>query len=124
MTTIEDEEDEEAETFAVDLSGATNATISDSSGTGTITDPGETIGNTVPEISITDASASEGETLRFHVTLDQASTSTVTVDWATAGRLLQQKMWIMIGASGRLSPSAPDDTLKTIEVTTLQDEAE
>ena len=115
VTTIEDEENEVAETFTVELSGATNATISDVSGTGTIDNLVP-----VPALSISDARASEGETLRFTVTLNRTSTSTVTVDWATAGGSATEDV-DYTGASGRLS-FAPDDTSKTIEVTTLQDQ--
>ena len=78
VVTLEDDQNEVSETFTVVLSGASNATIRDGTGVGTID-------NKVPDpaISITDARAGEGEALRFHVTLNQASTSTVTVDWET-----------------------------------------
>ncbi len=115
VTTIEDEENEVAETFTVDLSSATNATITDASGTGTIdnTEPD-------PEISITDARASEGETLRFHVTLNRVSTSTVTVNWkTTAGTATEDSDY---DADNGTLTFNPTETSKTIEVTTIEDE--
>ncbi len=75
--------DENDETFSVTLSGATNATISDGSGTGTIVD-----NDNPPVLSIADASTGEGDSgtanLVLNVTLSAASGKAVTVDYATA----------------------------------------
>src|SRR5262249_23619733 len=72
---------EGAEWFSVKLSNAKTATIADSSGTVTIIDD-------EPLISITDWSASEGNSgtqqFKFTVSLSAASSETVTVDFATA----------------------------------------
>ena len=69
------------ETFSVNLSGATNATISDSSALGTITD------NDTSTITIAAASVTEGNSgtvnAAFNVTLSPPSGSTVTVDYTT-----------------------------------------
>lgn len=71
------------ETFNVNLSGATNATISDSQGVGTITND-----DAQPTISINDVSVTEGNTgtisAGFTVALSNASSQTVTVNYATA----------------------------------------
>ena len=115
VMTIEDEENEVAETFTVDLSSATNATITDASGTGTIDST-----NSDPGISISDARASEGETLRFTVTLDKTSTSTVTVDWTTTEGTATEDVDYNSG-SGQLS-FLPTERSKTIEVTAINDE--
>jgi hypothetical protein len=71
------------ETFFVKLSSPTNATISDSSGTGTIQndDPAR------PKISVSGSSNTEGDSglkgFTFKVTLDQATSQTVSVHYAT-----------------------------------------
>jgi hypothetical protein len=71
------------ETFLVNLTSATNATISDSQGVGTIADD-----ENAPSISIADATLAEGHsgstTLTFTATLSAASPITVTVSARTA----------------------------------------
>jgi CSLREA domain-containing protein len=71
------------ETFTVDLSGASNATISDPQGLGTIQND-----DSQPTIIIDDRSLNEGNALTtaftFTVTLSNASSSSITVDYATA----------------------------------------
>ncbi|MCX8014527.1 MAG: hypothetical protein N2748_00765, partial [candidate division WOR-3 bacterium] len=71
------------ETFYVNLSGATNATISDGQGLGTILND-----DVVPTIMISDTSASEGnmgtKSFGFYVTLSNPSYQTITVNYATA----------------------------------------
>lgn len=75
--------DEVDETFLVQLSGATNATISDSSATGTIIDD-----DTAPSLSIATAAVTEGNSgtasLTFNVSLDAESGQEVTVDFASS----------------------------------------
>lgn len=74
------------ESFLVNLSGATNASISDSQGVGTITndDPAPP----APTFFIDDVSINEGDSgtsiATFNVTLSQASGNLVTVDFVTA----------------------------------------
>jgi hypothetical protein len=72
------------ETFLVNLSGASGATILDAQGVGTITNDD---GATLPTLSINDASVSEGnsgtKTLTFTTTLSAAASATVTVHYAT-----------------------------------------
>ncbi|MFZ0748842.1 MAG: Calx-beta domain-containing protein, partial [Pyrinomonadaceae bacterium] len=71
------------ETFNVNLSGATNASISDNQGVGTITND-----DTQPTISINDVSVAEGNSgtsnAGFTVSLSNASSQTITVNFATA----------------------------------------
>jgi hypothetical protein len=71
------------ETFIVHLSGATNATITDADGIGTIQNDDAT-----PSISINDVSLAEGDTgtttFAFTLTLSAPSSQTVTVNFATA----------------------------------------
>ena len=75
--------DEVNETFTVALSNPASATISDGSGTGTITDD-----DPAPSLSMGDVSLTEGNagttTATFTVSLGTASAKTVTFDWATA----------------------------------------
>ncbi|MGH2527822.1 MAG: Calx-beta domain-containing protein [Actinomycetota bacterium] len=70
------------ETFFVNLSGATNATISDGQGRGTIVND-----EAAPALSINDVSKAEGNAgttnFDFTVTLSPASSQSVTVDFAT-----------------------------------------
>jgi hypothetical protein len=79
-TTVEGDE-----TFTVNLSNATGATIADGSGLGTITNDDAT----PPSISIEDVALAEGNSgitaFTFMVTLSSASTSAVTVDYRTNG---------------------------------------
>lgn len=71
------------ETFLVNLSGATNAGISDNQGQGTINND-----DAQPSLSINDVSLIEGNagtsTANFTVTLSAASGQAVSVDYATA----------------------------------------
>ena len=76
--------DEDNETVIVELSNASNATISTATGTGTITDDDAT-----PTLSIASASVAEGTTgatpsLEFIVSLSAVSGRQVTVDYADA----------------------------------------
>ena len=75
--------DEVNETYFVNLTNASNATITDGSGVGTITDD-----DPVPTLSIGDRTVTEGDSgtvdATFTVTLSTVSGRTVTVDYATA----------------------------------------
>jgi len=67
-------------TLVMTLSNASNATISDATGTGTITDDEAT-----PSLAISDISSDEADgTVIITVTMTGSSASTVTVDYATA----------------------------------------
>jgi Ca2+-binding RTX toxin-like protein len=69
------------ETFLVNLSNATNATIADNQAVGTITND-----DTLPTLSINDITVVEGQTSQaiLTVTLSSASSQPVTVQYATA----------------------------------------
>jgi hypothetical protein len=78
--TINDALFEATETFTLVLSDPSNATISGSTGTGTILD-----NDGPPGISALDATANEGDgVIEFQVVLLPAAGQPVTVDWATA----------------------------------------
>jgi Calx-beta domain/FG-GAP-like repeat len=78
-----DTRNELSETFFVRLTGATNATLSDAEGLGTITDD-----DPLPALSVADTTVAEGDggpaTTFFTITLSQVSGRTVTVDFTTA----------------------------------------
>jgi hypothetical protein len=78
-----DRSDEDDETFSVDLSSPTNATIGDGHGVGTIIDD-----DLPPAISISGGSVAEGNagtaTLSYTATLDALSGKRITVTFATA----------------------------------------
>src|SRR5262245_18603656 len=88
------------ETFSVRLTSARNATIADGTGVVTLLDDGDDL----PQISISDSSAMEGDSLVFIVTLSKPSTQTVTVDY-----------------SGGTLTFAPGETWKTISIATRDD---
>ena len=75
--------DEANDTYTLNLSNATNATILDASGTGTINDD-----DPLPSLSIDDVTVTEGDsgsvTATFTVTLSTISGRTVSVDYAAA----------------------------------------
>ena len=76
--------DEIDETFVVNLSGPTNATIADSQGVATIADDF----NPAPSLTIDDQNLTEGDagtaTMTFTVTASAVSAKTMTVAYATA----------------------------------------
>ena len=116
MPTLEDEIDEENETFTLDLSNPDGATIQDGTATGTINDDDEP-----PAIVIADAEAEEGETAEFTVTLSAITSFTVTVDYATAGGTAEEGT-DYTATSGTLTFAPGEDVGKSIPVPTLEDE--
>src|SRR5262249_39258873 len=92
------------ESLFVKLSNARNATIADGTGVVTILDDGDA----KPGISISDASAVEGDVLTFTVTLSMPSTETVTVDYYDS-------------LGSHTLTFAPGQTSKTISLGTVDD---
>lgn len=110
---------EGAETFTVNLSNASFATIADASATATITD-----NEPVPAISIGNVSLTEGDSgtqnAVFTVTLSGASSKNVTVAFATAnGTAVAGTDYT--ANSGTLT-FAPGETSKTVTVVVTGDE--
>ncbi|HEX6182697.1 MAG TPA: Calx-beta domain-containing protein, partial [Pyrinomonadaceae bacterium] len=106
--------DEPNETFFVNLSGATNATINDAQGVGIITDD-----DGPPSLSINDVTVTEGNAgttnATFTVSLLPASGQTVTVNYATADGTATTADRDYQSASGALT-FTPGQTSKTITV--------
>ena len=112
--TTEDTTDEDNETFTVTLSGPSNATLSDATGRGTITDD-----DAAPTLSVADASAAEGVAVSFTATLSAASEKTVTATW-TATRNTAESTDLTGALTGTLTFAAGDLT-KTFTVATTED---
>ena len=79
VSTADDAISELSEDFVVNLSNPGNATISDASGTGTITD-----NDGSPQLSVNDVSVAEGSAVSFTITASKVSSQNITVDYATS----------------------------------------
>ncbi len=106
--------DEINETYFLNLTNPSNATIGNGSGLGTITDD-----DPLPALSINDVTVTEGDAgtvdATFTVTMSQISGRTVTVNYATANGSATSPA-DYLAASGMLSFAA-GETTKTITVT-------
>ena len=78
VSVTDDSLGEEDEDFKVTLSNASNATTGDDEAKATITD------NETPTLTIADATATEGASVSFTVTLDPVAATDVTVEYATS----------------------------------------
>jgi Calx-beta domain len=111
---------ESDETFEVRLSGAVNATLSDSVGVVTVSN-----NDAVPTISIADLQVNEGNMMnkqvRFQVTLSAASGRAVTLDYATAdGTAVAPSDYQTATGSLRFGPG---DAVQNVTVTINGDRA-
>jgi probable HAF family extracellular repeat protein len=106
------------ETFNVNLSSPTNATVADGTGVGTITND-----DAAPNFSVNDVSVAEGNagtvTATFTVTLSAASGLASSVNYATADNTATQPA-DYTSASGTLNFAA-GETSKTVNVTVKGD---
>ena len=104
------------ETFVVNLTAPSKATLADAQGQGTITNDDSAA---LPTLSIGDVTVTEGNSgtiaAQFSVTLSAASTSTVTVSFATANGTATAGT-DYVAQTGTLSFTA-GQTSKTISVT-------
>ncbi len=105
---------ESNETFFVNLSGNVNAGISDGQALGTISND-----DGVPSLVITDSSVIEGGSESFSVTLSNASSQTITVNYATANNGAVAGLDYVAG-SGTLTFN-PGEMSKSFLVATLGD---
>lgn len=118
ISVVGDSTDENDETFFVNLSNPVGVAASQSPGTGTITNDDSPV-----SVSIGAASASEGGTLSFPVTLSAVSGKTVTVAYTTASALsgnLATAGLDYAATSGTVT-FAPGQTSATITVQALED---
>ena len=118
VSTTEDTADEYDETFTLTLSDATNATLAaDATATGTIRDDDDP-----PGVRVTDASASEGEDVKFEVTLTAASGKTVNLSWELSVNNVPAEAadFASFPQDGVMTFGA-GDTKKTIAVATAED---
>jgi hypothetical protein len=104
---------EPSETFAVNLSGPTNAAVADGQGVGTVTDD-------EPRISIGDVTRSEGRKnqttkLTFTVTLSAAYDQAVTMSFRTVNGSATTGDGDYVGKTGTLT-FAPGETTKTVTI--------
>lgn len=83
VTLSQDTLDEALETFRLRLSNATNATIADDEGIGSIEDDDDSPSVSIEGVTVTEGNAGTTEAV-FNVTLSEASGQTITVDFATA----------------------------------------
>ena len=114
VATLADRTLDDGETLTLTISNASGATIGNAAATGTLVDVPP-----LPTIGVADASANEGDTLAFAVTLSEATTVAVTVAYATAdGGATAGADYT--AASGTLT-FAPGDTEKTVAVALLHD---
>ncbi|HBL59814.1 MAG TPA: sodium:calcium exchanger, partial [Cyanobacteria bacterium UBA8803] len=110
--------DENNETFRVNLSNATNATIADSQGIATITDNDPTPSFRISDVTITEGSSGT-KNATFTVSLSASSGRTATVNFATAnGTAIATSDYT--ATSGTLT-FAPGETTKTITVPIISD---
>ena len=115
VATLDDGTSESEETFTVELSAPSGATVVDGTATGTITDDDEP-----PTLSIDDAEAGEGEAAEFTVRLSAASGAEVSVSYATAdGTAAAGSDYTAASGTLRFEPGA---TEQTITVTMLDDD--
>ncbi|MCX8014643.1 MAG: Ig-like domain repeat protein, partial [candidate division WOR-3 bacterium] len=115
VTVNGDNKYETDETFYVNLSSPSGATILDGEGLGTILNDDD-----VPSISISDTSATEGnvgtKSFGFYVTLSNPSYQTITVNYATSDGTATIGDNDYVSASGLLTFN-PGDLVKRIGVT-------
>ena len=112
--------DEHDETFWLRVTSPEDATVGDGTAVGTITD-----NDPLPEMSIADAGATEGDPIAFTASLAAASGRAVTVSWTaaerTAGDDRASAGTDFTAASGKVS-FTPGTTTAQIQVATLEDE--
>lgn len=126
VPTLEDDIEESDEQFTVTLRDPAGATLGNTTGTGTIADVdggGDLIdggAEGLPELAIGDATAREGGTAEFELTLTPPAAHAVTVSYATAdGTALEG--FDFRGMTGTLR-FAPGDTTRRVRIPILDDE--
>ena len=122
VPTLEDDIEEETETFTVTLSNPSGATIEDGAATGTIIDDDAPPPPPLPTLAIADAAAGEGDPAEFTVTLTGTRTGNVTVAYATADGSAEADDDYTT-TTGTLTFTPTEDS-KTVSVPTTEDTTE
>jgi hypothetical protein len=114
VAVVGDTMDEHHETFFLNLSNPTNAGLAELRGIATILD-----NDALPTLSLSDASASEGDAASFTATLSARSGKTVVVNYAT-GDGTATALADYSASSGTLT-FAPGETSRALTVATTED---
>ncbi len=114
VSTTDDAIEEESETFTVRLTSATNAVLGTRTAGGTILD-----NDSPPTVSLSNASATEGDAVSFTVSLSAESGKEVTVLYATSSETATSGT-DFTAASGTLTFPAGSDS-QTVNVSTTED---
>jgi Ca2+-binding RTX toxin-like protein len=124
---VDDATSEDAETFALDLSNASGATLEDGHAVATIEDDDSTL----PELSIADASVTEGVSgiseAKFTVALSKPSTQVVTFRYSTSDGTAKAGLdyeATTLNVSYDLGQTAVEVTVPVINDMTLDDPTE
>ena len=112
---VQDSLNEPDENFTVSLSNPANATLATATAEGLIIDD-----DLVAQLAVAGGSGVEGGTVDFRVTLDTASTRTVTVDYATAAETAHEDADYE-PVRGTLT-FLPGESAKTVKVTLVDDD--
>lgn len=115
INVIGDANREANETFTLELESATNADITTATATGTIQND-----DTIPSLSVTNASIDEGGVLSFGVNLSSASNEPITVEFATSDGTATLGDQDYTALTGSLT-FAPGETSKTVSIQTTAD---
>ena len=116
-----DDLDEDNETFSVNLSGATNSTISDNQGTGTINDNDSPPAISIDDVTVTETNGSTDTSVVFTVSLSAASGKAISVDYATSAGTASSPADFTAISSTSLAFSA-GQTSKTVTVVVKGDD--
>ena len=112
---VQDSLNEPDENFTVSLSNPANATLATATAEGLIIDD-----DLVAQLAVAGGSGVEGGTVDFRVTLDTASTRTVTVDYATAAETAREDADYE-PVHGSLT-FLPGESAKIVKVTLVDDD--
>ena len=127
VTIVADAFDEPDETFFLELTGATGATIEDGEGIGTIQDDDlPPVVQVPPTLSVPEGQTGDTSTAAMDVTLSAPSGQEITVDWATADGTATESDNDYVGDSGtvQFSPGETDQVFLIEVIGDLSNEAD
>jgi len=116
--------DEPNEGYFINLSGASNATIADAQGAGTITDNDATPSLRINNVTVTEANTGTTVNAAFTVTLSAASGQTVTVNYSTSDTTaLAGQDYTAVNGTLTFAPGTTTQTINVPVIGDLLDEA-